>query len=217
MLKAFRDDKGGEYMSNEWERFMLEHGIERQRTTRATPQQNGVAEHTNCILDEGITSLLSDSHLPASFWGEALSCYQHALNHSPSAAVSGMTPTEAFYGHKPSVSHLCIFGCRAYVHIHKDKCSAFQPKSWKCIFLGYPLDYKGWKCWDPVTSEVFISCDVRFVETEMPGAELGLSGPRYHSMAVSIFHAALLVEYSLDSPYIQRVFHRVYFFCETVS
>ena len=29
MLKAFRDDKG-EYMSNEWERFMLEHGIERQ-------------------------------------------------------------------------------------------------------------------------------------------------------------------------------------------
>ena len=64
---------------------------------RATPQQNGVAERMNCILDEGITSLLSDSHLPARFWGEALSCYQHALNCSPSAAVSGMTPTEAFY------------------------------------------------------------------------------------------------------------------------
>jgi len=158
---------------------MLEHGIERQHTTRATPQQNGVAECTNRILDEGITSLLSDSHLLAHFWGEALSCYQHALNRSPSATVSRMMPTEAFYGWKPSVSHLHIFGCRAYAHIQKDKHSAFQPKSQKCIFLGYPLDYKGWECWDPVTSEVFISCDVHFVETEMPGAELRLSGPHY--------------------------------------
>jgi transposase InsO family protein len=38
-LKSLRDDKGGEYMSNEWENFMLEHGIERQHTARATPQQ----------------------------------------------------------------------------------------------------------------------------------------------------------------------------------
>ena len=27
LIKALRDDKGGEYMSNEWEAFMLEHGI----------------------------------------------------------------------------------------------------------------------------------------------------------------------------------------------
>jgi len=80
VLKSLRDDKGGEYMSNEWESFMLEHGIERQHTTRATPQQNGVAERTNRILDEGVASLLSDSHFPARFWGEALSCFLHTLN-----------------------------------------------------------------------------------------------------------------------------------------
>jgi len=182
-LKALRDDKGSEYMLNKWECFMLEYGIERQHTTCATPQQNGVAECTNCILNKGVTSLLSDSHLPAHFWGEALSCFQHALNQSPTAAVSRKTPAEAFYGHKPSVSHLCIFGCHAYAHIQKDKLSAFQPKSQKCIFLGYPLDYKGWKCWDPVTGEVFISHDVRFVETEMPGVELDLPSPRYELMS----------------------------------
>jgi len=32
-LKTLRDDKGGEYMSNEWERFMLEHGIELRGNT----------------------------------------------------------------------------------------------------------------------------------------------------------------------------------------
>jgi hypothetical protein len=140
---------------------MLEHGIERQHTARATPQQNGVAERTNRILDEGVASLLSDSHFPARFWGEALSCFLHTLNLSPSTAVSGKTPFEAFYGRKPSVSHLRVFGCRAYAHVQKDKRRSFEPKSRKCIFLGYPLDYKGWKCWDPVTNEVFISRDVR--------------------------------------------------------
>jgi hypothetical protein len=93
---------------------MLEHGIERQHTTWATPQQNGVSECTNHILDEGVASLLSDSHFPPKFWGEALSCFLHTLNCSPSSAVTGKTPFEAFYGQKPSVSHLRVFGCRAY-------------------------------------------------------------------------------------------------------
>jgi hypothetical protein len=57
-LKSLQDDKGGEYMSNEWENYMLEHGIERQHTVQATPQQNGVAECTNCILDEGVASAI---------------------------------------------------------------------------------------------------------------------------------------------------------------
>ena len=171
-------------MSNEWKQFMLEQGIERQHTARATPQQNGVAEHTNHILDEGVASLLSDSHFPARFWGEALSTFLHALNRSPSAAVSGKTPFEAFYGRKPSVSHLWVFGCWVYAHVQKDKQGSFQPKSRKCIFLGYPVNYKGWKCWDPATNEVFISRDVHFAESEMPGAELGLMGPRYEPMSV---------------------------------
>lgn len=178
-IKALRDDKGGEYMSNAFEDFLKEHGIERQHTTCATPQQNGVAERTNWILDEGVSALLSDAGLPASFWGEALSCFLHVLNLSPSSAVNGKTPHEAFYGHKPSGAHLCVFGCRAYAHIQKDKRRSFEPKARECIFLGYPSDYKGWKCWDPTTNDVFISRDVRFVETEMPGLELKLSGPSY--------------------------------------
>src|SRR3984885_10126689 len=101
-LKSFRDDKGGEYMSNEWERFMLEHGIERQHTVRATPQQNGVAERTNRILDEGVASLLSDSHFPARFWGEALSCYLHTLNLSPQG---GWSPILLFFSVRLLLNH----------------------------------------------------------------------------------------------------------------
>lgn len=48
------------------------------------------------------------------------------------------------------------------------------------------IDYKGWKCWDLITGDVFISRDVHFVETEMPGAELGLPGPCYEPMSGSV-------------------------------
>src|SRR5258708_8701994 len=49
-IKALRDDKGGEYMSQEMDTWMKSSGIMREHTTPATPQQNGVAERTNRIF-----------------------------------------------------------------------------------------------------------------------------------------------------------------------
>jgi hypothetical protein len=38
----FHEDKGGEYIGHKWDAFCGEHGIRREHTTRATPQQSGV-------------------------------------------------------------------------------------------------------------------------------------------------------------------------------
>ena len=85
---------------------------------------------------------------------------------------------------KPSVEHLRVFGCQAYVHIQKDKRKGLQPKSEHCIFLGYPLELRGWKCYNPAMKKVVISRDVVFVETELPGLGLGgTSGPAYKPLA----------------------------------
>ena len=56
-LGTLRDDKGGEYMSREFEAFCIEHGIQRQHTVRNHPQQNGVAERSNRTMDEGVCCL----------------------------------------------------------------------------------------------------------------------------------------------------------------
>ena len=85
-LLALRDDKGGEYISNEFDAFCAEHGIERQHTVRNRPQQNGVAERFNRTLAEGITAMLSESGLPPTFWGEALSSLVHILHRCPTSA-----------------------------------------------------------------------------------------------------------------------------------
>ena len=165
--------------------FMLEHGIERQHTVRATPQQNGVAERTNRILDEGVASLLSDSHFPARFWGEALSCFPaHSQSSPPPLLYPGRRLLKPSMVGNPLSPISASLAAGLMPMCRRTSVLPFSPSPGSAYSLDIPLDYKGWKCWDPVTGDVFISRDVRFVETEMPGAELGLSGPRYEPLRV---------------------------------
>ncbi|GJE85703.1 hypothetical protein PsYK624_017820 [Phanerochaete sordida] len=113
-IGTLRDNQGGEYMSKELEDFCNEHGVQRQHTVlRNRPQQNGIAERFNRVLSEGITAMLSEAGLSASFWGETLSALVYVLNRCPTAALPDNTPFEAFCGRKPDVSHLRIWGCVA--------------------------------------------------------------------------------------------------------
>jgi transposase InsO family protein len=46
-LHVLRTDNGGEFTSVAFEEYCVEHGIERQKTTLYTPQQNGVVKWRN--------------------------------------------------------------------------------------------------------------------------------------------------------------------------
>jgi hypothetical protein len=70
----------------------------------------------NRDIGEGLVS-----GLPDSFWGEAAQAFVHVTNRFPTAPVGDKTPHELWYGTKPDVSHLRVWGCRAYVHIQRDQ------------------------------------------------------------------------------------------------
>ena len=57
-IKSLQDDKGGEYMSKEFDTFLASSGITRRHTVTNEPHQNGVAERANRTIAEGITSML---------------------------------------------------------------------------------------------------------------------------------------------------------------
>ena len=119
-IKAIRDDKGGEYMSREWEALCTTAGIHRQHTVRNEPYQNGVAERANRTLSEGITTMLNEAHLPPTFWWDAVAAFVHVHNRSLTSALSdstAKTPYKLWYKSKPDVSHLRVFGCTTYVHV----------------------------------------------------------------------------------------------------
>ena len=59
-----------------------------------------------------------------------------------------------------------VFGCSAFVHNHYTDRSKLDPKSIKCVFLGYSSNQKGYRCYSPITKRVYNSMDVTFFEHE---------------------------------------------------
>ena len=167
-LKKLRSDNGGEYISNEFEAYLRKEGIAIQRTVRKTPEQNGVAERMNRTLVEVMRSMLSESSLPKKFWAEALATATYLRNRSPTKAVEEMTPLEAWSGVKPNVTHLRVFGSLCYSHIPKDERKKLDSKAQEAIFLGYGLETKGYRLYNPITQKVYFSRDVIFDEMNFP-------------------------------------------------
>ena len=120
-LKILRTDNGGEYGYAEFQSYLKKEGVRHELTVPKTPEQNGVAERMNRILVESVRAMLADARLPHRFWAEALSTAVYLRNRSPTMAVKGMTPFEAWTGEKPNVEHLRVFGCAAYAHVAKDE------------------------------------------------------------------------------------------------
>ena len=168
-IQMSRDDKGGEFISTEFNQFCADEGIKRQHSEPNEPHQNGVAERSNEDIAAGATALLVQAKLPPSFWRYAVSTYVHTRNRTPTSALNGDTPYYHWKGKKPDISYFRIFGCLAYVLIRKEKRKALQPHSKRCIFIGYPDGVKAWQFWDPIDKKVIISSHAVFDERCFPG------------------------------------------------
>ena len=58
--------------------------------------------------------MMSLTDLPLSFWGYALETAAFTLNRAPSKSVE-MTPYELWFGKKPKLSFLKVWGCDVYL------------------------------------------------------------------------------------------------------
>ena len=165
-IKVFRSDNGGEYCSNDFNATLIQHGISRQLTPPYTPEHNGVAERANRTIVECARSMLHGANLDYSYWAEAVVTAVYLRNRSPSRSVQNVTPFEAWTNEKPSISHLKTFGCKCYAHIPKQIRTKLEPKAKECIFVGYPLESKAYRVYDPVDKRLFVSRDVTFLENQ---------------------------------------------------
>ncbi|CAM6106739.1 unnamed protein product [Calypogeia fissa] len=166
-LKCVRSDNGGEYRSNEFDKFGSDLGLKHHYTIPDTPEQNGVAERLNRTLLEKTRSMLSKSKLPQSFWAEVVNHAAYVYNLSPHSTKFMQTPFDLWYKRPADYSQLRIFGCAAYVHIELAHRTKLDPTFKKCIFLGFSPGQKGYKLWDPVDCKVVVSKNVVFDEDWM--------------------------------------------------
>ena len=108
---------------------------------------------------------MNEKNLPKWYWVKAANTAVYLMNRCTTSGVHDVTPHEKFFGKKPDLSHVRIFGSIAYVHIPDATRQKLDPKSEKCILIGYSLEQKGYKCYNPSTRKARTSRDVVFDES----------------------------------------------------
>ncbi|KAJ9566729.1 hypothetical protein OSB04_002695 [Centaurea solstitialis] len=167
-IKFLRSDRGGEYLSQEFNNHLIECGIVSQLTPPYTPQMNGVSERRNRTLLDMVRSMMCRSSLPVSFWGHALETAAHILNKVPTKSVE-KTPYEIWTSKKPKLSFLKIWGCEVYVK--RPTSEKLKPKSDKCFFVGYPKTTVGYYVYNPTENKVFVARGGDFLEDKFLNTE----------------------------------------------
>ncbi|GKC07778.1 retrotransposon protein, putative, ty1-copia subclass [Tanacetum coccineum] len=118
-MKAFRSDRGGEYISQEFKDYLKACGIFQQLTPPYTPQHNR---------------------------DYALESATRILNMVPTKKVD-KTPYELWYEKVPNLSYLKVWGCEMLVK--RDTPDKLQQRSVKCIFIGYTKETIGYYFYFP--------------------------------------------------------------------
>jgi transposase InsO family protein len=114
MLTLRSDNGKGEYVNKKNAEWLAQHGIRHETSAPHTPEQNGSAERLNRTLLEPVRYMIIESGLPACLWAEAIS-YTTYIKNWVLSRTTQLTPYEYWNERKPDMTHIRIFGCKAFV------------------------------------------------------------------------------------------------------
>ena len=101
-----------------------------------------------------------------------------------------------WFGKKPKLSFLKVWGCDAYVNkLQPDK---LEPKSEKCVFIEYPKEIVGYTFYHRSGGKIFIAENGSFLEKEFLSKEV--SGRKVELGEVTV--PAPLLESSSSQKYV---------------
>lgn len=88
----------------------------------------------------------------------------YLINRTPSSVLYGLSPYEKLFSCKPDLSRLKVFGCSCFVLLDDNERTKLSPKSIVCVFLGYGIEQRGYRCYDPKSNQLRVSRIVTFLE-----------------------------------------------------
>ncbi|KAI3754713.1 hypothetical protein L1987_54502 [Smallanthus sonchifolius] len=102
-IKMLRSDRGGEYLSLDFDEHLMKCGIISHLTPPGMPQLNGVSKWRNRTLLDMVQSMMCRTNLPHSFWNFALETATRIINLAPTKKVDKMS-YEIWHRVKPKVA-----------------------------------------------------------------------------------------------------------------
>lgn len=167
-ILRLQTDGGGEFRS--FIPYLKSNDIEHRMTCPHTSQQNGLVERKHRHIVETSLALLSHSSLKLEFWDDAFSTAVYLINRLPTQVHQQISSLEKIFGSKPNYSFLKTFGCLCYPSLRSYNKHKVDPRSIPCLFLGYSLIHKGYKCLSN-TGRLYISRHVLFDESKFPTSD----------------------------------------------
>lgn len=195
-INFFRSDQeqtlGGRFAD-----LCREHAITWEPSAPHTQAQNGHAERHANLLTTRAMALRNQARLPEELWPEIYMAAGYLLNRTPCKKLHWKTPFEILHGSKPDLSHLRVYGCKAYVKKPK---KANTPRLTDRAHVGYLIGYSSrniFRIWVPGYNRIFRSRDVIFDENSFYSPD---AVPDHEITSTAEQISTALNEFSLDDP-----------------
>lgn len=162
-IELLKCDNGKEYKNTSFLNFCKSKGIQMHSTNPYNPEQNGTAERLNRMLLEKARAMILESKLSKETWGEAVLCATYLLNRSSTVALRNVTPAKMYFGTKPNLKYLKVFGSLAYSLIPKEMIQGkFSPRSKVYVIVGYT--HNRYRLCNPMKRKVISARNIIFSE-----------------------------------------------------
>ncbi|GJS36741.1 putative ribonuclease H-like domain-containing protein [Tanacetum coccineum] len=163
-VKVIRCVNGTEFKNRVMNQFCEMKGIKREFSVARTPQQNGVTERKNRTLIEAVRTMLVDSKLLTTFWGETVNTACYVQNKVLVIKPHNKTPYELFLGRKHALSFMRPFGCLVTIFNTIDHLGKFDGNVDEEFFVGYSTNSKAFRVFNSRTRIVKENLNVKFSE-----------------------------------------------------
>jgi hypothetical protein len=167
-VKSIQCDNGCEFDNSSLRKFFLTHDMQLQMSCPYTSPQNGKAECMLCTINNIVCTLLFLAAMPPQYWVYSLHTATYLLNRLPTKTITASCPYIALYNTPTTYEHLRVFGCACYPNLSAAAPHKLAPCSTRCVFIGYSLDHKGYRCLDLSTNHDVIFQHVIFDEACFP-------------------------------------------------
>jgi hypothetical protein len=161
-ILGVRVDEDGALANNtEFSDFLLARSIPLESTGGYASFLNGKIERPHRTIANMVRAMLLNSGLLNNLWCYASETAADIYRYTHHSALD-MTPYESWYGSKPSINNLRVWGCYVYVRVHDAKKLDHRVK--RGYFLGFTKSRLFVRWFDPVTKSVKHASAVRFDE-----------------------------------------------------
>lgn len=184
VLKEIRSDNGGEFGGHQdgrvrrdqflagigrdlgyvFDRVCNQNDIKHTLTPHDRPELNGLAERWNRTCFKMANAMLFSARLSHVLWSAAIAHANMLRNRLPVEGLGKLTPYEIWYGRRPRVGQLKVFGCDCYKLLNKQPKVPGQMAREKLLYIGETADRLGFRCFNPRTYKFTTEFELIFDE-----------------------------------------------------